>query len=127
MPSRKGMTELEMKDIIKFLLSNGWVQKNGENNPYLLFRFQLENNIVKFYQSKRGITFFCNTQVMMKQIIDRNIFKDTDFKGILEIDDAGIGSLIGGVLIGFHVPYVLENCRHSIVEVKYFQSPLFEQ
>lgn len=119
------ITEKERIKITQFLIQNNWQQINGENNPFLIGKYQLDNNIIKFFKSKKGITFYCNTEITIEHILQKQLIQRNATNKIIEIDDSGWGSPFLGVLIGFFF-HPIEKLDFILVEPKYFQTPLFE-
>jgi hypothetical protein len=134
--SERGLTKDQVDSIIQFLKENDW-QEAFEPNQYLIAKFVKGNNNVKIYATKgHGYTLVCNTEILKKQVLDRKFIDATQFTHELEVDDSGVGCPIGGVVIGFKIPQTQSQFQDGrkpdllfskIVDVKYFQSPYFEQ
>jgi hypothetical protein len=133
--SAKGLTQKAIDEIVAFLEEQGWQEQFEPKNPSLYKKFKLENNNVRIYTSKDGYTVSCNTEVLLQQLLDRKFERPRFTTYRVEIDDAGTGSPVGGIIIGyrFHYPEgnkILQKMydihKFNTIPVNYFQSPLYE-
>jgi hypothetical protein len=123
--SKQGLTLDQVTSIIHQCEQDHW-KPATEQNQYVFKKFVKGNNNIIIYITKgRGFTIRCNTEILLQHVLNGTLGREKYCKFIIEIDDAGWGSAIGGVGIGFHIPHI--HCfDFVVVEPKYFQSPLFE-
>ncbi len=78
----------------------GRVEEVQEDNPWLLFYGSVGKWNVRIYRNKRDeYRVVTNDEVTLQRILEGRKINIT-WERTIQVDDAGVGSLVGGVLIG---------------------------
>ena len=109
--------------LINILELNNWT-RFSERNKYFLCGYKNENLVIKFWTNKSNrFTVWTNSPITINNLILNK--QNNKFRNYIEIDEAGWGSQVGSVAIGFY--NTIDNSLESeFLDIKYFQSPLFE-
>jgi hypothetical protein len=129
MMSQKGLSRDKVNAIVQLCLDHGWHEEK-EPNLYLYKKFVCGNNNIKIYTSKKGYSIVCNTEVLLHAVLHGALPAITPALNEITIDDAGTGSPIGGIAIGYHIRSFsrsIDRLEAELIDIKFFQLPLFEQ
>jgi hypothetical protein len=131
MMSQKGLSQDKVNTIIQLCLDHGWHEEQ-EPNAYLYKKFVCGNSNIKIYTSKRGYSLVCNTEILLQEVLQGKLPPNAPTAKEIIIDDAGVGCPIGGIAIGYQICSTqpkaeLDALAVDFIDVKFFQSPLFEQ
>lgn len=117
----------QMEEALSDAQAKGLLTTRTENNQYLKVSYKgtgtkiSDKWNVKIYTSGSVV---CNDPAVLQSLIDGS-FKEPDSKlRLLQIDDAGIGFPLCGVMIGVTNG---ERVWTDTVDVSFFQSPKFEK
>ncbi|MHA1269160.1 MAG: hypothetical protein ACTSPY_05175 [Candidatus Helarchaeota archaeon] len=124
--------EGDVKEFINKIEKIGW-NKLEENSTRFIAGYTYDGNIFKIYKypNKELYKVYYNSTPYFQYINkydDMEKFQNflSHFKGkkVIEIDDAGIGCPIGGIIICIYSKY-RDLASLKIIGLKYFQKPLF--
>jgi hypothetical protein len=117
----------QMEKALSDALAKGLLTTRTENNQYLKISYKgtgtkiSDKWNVKIYTSGSVV---CNDPAVLQSLMD-NSFKEPDTRlRLLQIDDAGVGFPLCGVMIGVTNG---ERVWTDTVDVSFFQSPKFEK
>lgn len=117
----------ELREKLGDLCEKGVVLQRTENNPYLKYSFKGTDDLisskwnVKVYTSGKIV---CNDFNILKDILKDNLRKPDPNKKVIQIDDAGIGFPLLGVMVGVSDG---ESIWTETVDASYFQGELYQR
>lgn len=120
-------SDQHMEDRLSHYASLGYIVPRTENNPYLKVSYKGTGNLisekwnVKIYTSGSVV---CNDFVILRDLVNDAIKEPDKSLKILEVDDAGGGFPLAGVMVGVSDGTKIET---DTVDVSYFQDPLYDR
>jgi len=128
------LNEEQTKELIKKLEYLEWEKLPRENSDKFVDAFAYDGNVFKIYEIPNSDMFkvyYNSTPYFnyLKKYDDLEKFKRflRHFEGrrVIEIDDAGIGCPLGGVIICVYSRYK-DLASLKVIGLKYFQKPLYQ-